>query len=445
MMAFQTGIRTRLALGFALALAVGMSLFACGIWFAMQASLLADLNATLVDRAQTVAKFVDRELSYEPMVRMHQELDEFSGGLPPGIWIEVHDASHTLMFASRFRPNKRFRTHTETAVIKGSVYEIRVTGDLEAIDHTLFRLRLLLIGSIPAVILIAAFGGIWLSRRALAPVDAITEAARGISIENLSHRLAVPRTGDELQRLAETWNGMLERMEAAVDRLSQFTADASHELRTPLAVIRATAELAARRARSPEAYRASLNEVVAETDRMTQLVEDLLFLARCDAGGSEMPHAFLDLMVIVKEACAAVGPLAERKSVRLSLILEETPVSGNAAELRRLMFVLLDNAIKFSRPDTIIEVSLAEWKLSVRDRGIGISEQHLPHIFERFYQADASRSATGYGLGLAQAQSIARQHGATLQVHSKPGQGSTFGVAFKPVRAGAIPELLLLR
>src|SRR5438270_608903 len=139
---------------------------------------------------------------------------------------------------------------------------------------------------------LALFGGlIWLSlrKRLIRELDEVTAAARWISIDNLSQRLTAPGTGDELDRLTEVWNSMLGRLEGAVQTLSQFAADASHELRTPLAVIRTSAELALRRAREPESYRESLGEIAAEAERMTQLVEDLLFLARHDARAVQMP------------------------------------------------------------------------------------------------------------------------------------------------------------
>jgi heavy metal sensor kinase len=437
-------VRTRLTLCFALALAAGLILFGFGIWFSMRASLISDLNATLIDRAASVEKFLNHELSERRRPRLHEELDEFSGGLPLGIWIEVLDSSNASIYRSPFPAGRQALKHTKTVTIRDATYEIRVAGSLEGIDHTLFRLRILLLGMSPAVMLIAALGGFWLSRRALAPVDAITASARGISIDNLAQRLVVPQTGDELQRLSETWNGMLERLEAAVVRLSQFTADASHELRTPLAVIRATAELAARKSRTPEAYRASLNDIVSETDRMTQLVEDLLFLARCDAGSLEMPQSPVDLAQIAKEACSALMPLAEEKSIRISTRLVPCSVCGNAAALRRLVVVLLDNALKYSSPGRGVDLCVENACLIVRDHGIGISETELPHIFERFYQADPARSNSGYGLGLAQAQSIIRRHGASAKVSSAPGEGATFEVAFKPVSVEVTPELLPL-
>src|SRR5262249_44985041 len=148
-----------------------------------------------------------------------------------------------------------------------------------------------------------SLGGYWLSGRALAPVDVMTHEARSIGIHNLSQRLAVPSTGDELQRLSETWNAMLDRLESAVQRLSEFTANASHELRTPLALIRTTAELALRRDRPAETYRKALHEIMDETQELSRLVEDLLELARADAGLPTLPLERLELAPVVREIC----------------------------------------------------------------------------------------------------------------------------------------------
>src|SRR6202040_3732591 len=176
------------------------------------------------------------------------------------------------------------------------------------------------------VLLIAALGGYWISRRALAPVDEITQAARSIGIQNLSRRLTVPATGDELQRLSETWNDMLARLESAVKRLSQFTADASHELRTPIALIRTTAELTLRRERSPEKYRDALSEIVMESERTTRLVEDLLLLARADAGLPALPLVSLELTSLVRDICEQGQVLAEARQLQISTDLPDEPV-----------------------------------------------------------------------------------------------------------------------
>jgi signal transduction histidine kinase len=433
-------IRARLTAWYALALAAGLSLFAAAIWLSMRSSLTTSLETTLADHGQSLAEFVRMELESPHPHHLTTELREFSQGLPQGIAVELRGGRGELLFSSVTQPYARQLSYNQHVTIVNEPYDVRVMGSMEPIDQTLSSLRILLLACTPLVILIAASGAYWLSRRALRPVTAIIDAAQTISIDNLSHRLAVPQTGDELQRLSETWNNVLARLEAAVNRLSQFTADASHELRTPLALIRTTAELAARKSRSPETYRAALNEVVAEADRMAQLVDDLLFLARCDAGASDMPHAPLDLTAIVDEACATISPLAVSKGIRLNTSLNPGATTGNKAALRRLTLALVDNAIKYTGDGGHVNVSLNANLLTVTDTGIGIDGEALPHIFERFYQADPARSQSGYGLGLAQAQSIAARHGATIRVFSTPGEGSVFEVAF-PTAVTPAPEL----
>jgi heavy metal sensor kinase len=438
-------IRARLTAWYALALAAGLSLFAATIWLSMRSSLTSSLDATLAAHGHSLAQFVQNELEGPHPPHLRTELREFSQGLPQGIAIELHDLRGTLVFSSVQHPYAHQRSYAQRVLIGVQSYDIRVFGSLETIDETLGRLRALLLACTPIVILIAASGAYWLSRRALKPVTAIIDAAQTISIDNLSRRLAVPQTGDELQRLSETWNAVLARLEGAVNRLSQFTADASHELRTPLAIIRATAELAARKSRSPESYRAALQEVVAESDRMAQLVEDLLFLARCDAGAGEMAHTSLDLTAIVNEACATIAPLAASKDIQVTTNLAPVTTEGNEAALRRLTLVLVDNAIKYTPGGGHVQVELDTHRLTVTDTGIGIEPESLPHIFERFYQADPSRSNSGYGLGLAQAQSIAVRHGAQIHVTSKPGKGSVFEVAFPEASLSPPTESFQLR
>jgi two-component system, OmpR family, sensor histidine kinase CiaH len=231
---------------------------------------------------------------------------------------------------------------------------------------------------------------------------------------------------------------MLARLDAAINRLSQFAADASHELRTPLAIIQTSGELALRRPRTPEQYRESLQQITAETERMTQLVEDLLFLARTDASSAEMPVEPLDLSLVVQEACSERQGMAELRRVKVARQVPNTPifVKGNKPALRRLFLVLLDNAIKYSEPNGEVRVFVSSGpnapEVVIRDFGVGIGPQDLPHIFERFYRSDNARSHAdgGHGLGLALAESIARRHNAKINVNSSPGKGSEFRVSF---------------
>lgn len=266
----------------------------------------------------------------------------------------------------------------------------------------------------------------------------MTADARNISFDNLSARLEVPQTEDELERLAETWNAMLARIEASVDRMTRFTADASHELRTPLALIRTTAEVALRRMRTPEAYRESLEHVRGEAERMTQLIEDLLFLARADAKATTGMPEVVDLPTQLDLAVAEASPLATAKGVTIhtTRAAPVAPIWGDDDAIRRMIFALLDNAVKYTPVGGTITACVRledeRARVLIRDTGVGISPQALPHVFERFFRADPSRRRDGssYGLGLAIAQTIAQQHHTAIEVQSEP-ENTVFSVGFE--------------
>jgi signal transduction histidine kinase len=229
---------------------------------------------------------------------------------------------------------------------------------------------------------------------------------------------------------------MLARLEAAVRTLSQFVADASHEFRTPLAVIRTSAELALRRGRSPEEYRQSLQEIMAEAERMTALVEDLLILARGDAGVADMPLSPLDLREVLTDVIGEMSGLSQGRHIQIKPSLGDRAaiISGNRAALHRLFLVLLDNALKYSSEGSDVMVNLSNNSVTIKDFGAGIAESDLPHIFKRFYQADRARNGGGYGLGLSLAESIVKAHGGSIQVSSTPGAGSSFLIDLKCVQ-----------
>ena len=372
---------------------------------------------------------------------LRDELEEFCQALPPSSYVAVHGAGGFVFHypANAREPEENVRTLRRQFSNNQEVFDLEIAAPIANAQHTLDLLRFLLWSMIPVVIAIACIGGAWLSGRALKPVNDITAAALTISIENLAERLPVPQTGDELARLTEVLNTMFARLESAVKTLSQFAADASHELRTPLAVIRTTAELALRRARTPESYRDSLQEVAAEAERMTRLVEELLILARSDAATAEMPLTAVDLREVLVDVCDEMRSLAELRQIRIETAYGPSHgaaaiIAGNRPALHRLFLVLLDNALKFSRPggEVILKVESTESRVavSIQDFGIGIREADLPNIFQRFYRADGARTGGGHGLGLSLAKSIARVHGASIEVHSTEGVGSLFEVSF---------------
>ncbi len=291
-----------------------------------------------------------------------------------------------------------------------------------------------LIASAPILLLISSAGGYWLSRKALQPVDRIAATARSISISNLSGRVPVVKSGDELERLAETCNAMLARLEVAVNQIKQFTADASHELRGPISFVRTVAEVALRNPSADAESRKAFEDIVDETAKATVLLEDMLTLARADAERGDKALESLNLTAVVEEACAMARPIAEDRRLDLSVSLGASRfvnVRGDSSTLRRLLWILLDNALKYTQSPGRIDVALStnshHATVEVRDSGVGISAADLPCIFDRFYRADPSRSnVEGAGLGLAIAKWIAEMHHAQLSVTSEMHKGTVF-------------------
>ncbi len=418
----MTSIRFRLTVWYAAILTAGLALFGGLIWLTLRHRLLDEVDQDLAGRASRFEKYFAAEGGDR------NELNEFCQALPPLSYIEVRGAKgFTFRFASASADLRMLHRRFD---LDGETFDLSVGTSISGVQHTLDLLRLLLLAFSPLVILIACAGGAWLSGRALKPVRDITAAALNVSIENLSKRLPVPATGDELAHLTEVLNTMLARLEGAVKTLSQFVADASHEFRTPLAVIRTSAELALRRSRSPEAYRDSLQEISVEAERMTALVEDLLILARSDAGVADMPLSPLDLTEVLRDVLAEMRNLAEFRGIRIHPVLRQVTISGNRPALHRVFLVLLDNALKYSADGGEVMVTLSDHAVEIKDFGSGIDPEDLPHIFKRFYQADRARSQGGYGLGLSLAESIVKAHGGTIEVSSKPDVGSSFRVVF---------------
>jgi signal transduction histidine kinase len=306
----------------------------------------------------------------------------------------------------------------------------------------------------PLLLYIASVAGYWMSGRALRPVVRITGAAQRITSENLSERLPFRGTGDELDRLSEVLNEMLAGLESAFQRITQFTADASHELRTPLAIIRTTAELIRSRTRTLEEHDIAWASVLSQTERMSQLVEDLLTLTRADVRSGGLDLAPIDLKSVIAEAGSEMQVLAYSKGVQLKLALEAAPmVLGDTEALRRVVTILLDNAIKATPGGSTIDVCLildatagaCRAKVVVKDTGIGIPSEHLPHIFDRFYRVskDRSRETGGAGLGLAIAYWIIAQHGGVIEVESELGYGATFRVLLPAISQENLPSAIL--
>jgi len=305
--------------------------------------------------------------------------------------------------------------------------------------YALRTLRITLLIAAPLTLLLSGIGGLFLVRRALKPVDKIIATTRAIEETDLAKRVPV-ESRDELGRLAQTINSMLDRLEKAFARQRQFTDDASHELRTPLSVIEAEATLALRRERDPQAYRDALATIAEESSSMHRLVNQLLTLARGDSVDRENPGTeVLDLGSFVAEVSAALEPLANEREVELSTKVNVVHLEGDPVRIRQLIVNLLDNAIRYTeRGGQVCATVAAEGAnavLRVRDSGVGIAPENLDRVFERFVRLDSSRhrggEASGSGLGLAICRQIVSLHGGTIEVESTPGKGSTFTVRLR--------------
>jgi two-component system, OmpR family, sensor kinase len=282
---------------------------------------------------------------------------------------------------------------------------------------------------------IVGLGLVWawfLSRRILAPVEQMTRMAERISASNLSQRIDESMIKSELGRLAQVLNLTFARLHASFERQARFTTDASHELRTPTSVVLSQSELALAKQRSPEEYREALGACYRAAKRMESLVNGLLTLTRIDAGQLEIGHEPVDLLEVVKSSVALLKPLADQKMIELRCDLQVVQITGDAERLCQVVANLLNNAITYNHEGGQVRLHLAAEEynavLSVSDTGIGIPENDLPRIFERFYRADKARNGVsgGVGLGLAICQDIVLSHGGIIDVTSVIGEGTTF-------------------
>ena len=308
------------------------------------------------------------------------------------------------------------------------------TAELSA-EQLLSTIALIL----PLGLVAALLMGSWIARRALAPVDRIITEVREITDgRSLHRRLAEPMVKDELGRLTETLNQMMTRLERSFAALRRFTADASHELKTPLTVLRAGVERAITMPSLPSEALAALEETLQEINRMTELVEALLMLARADEGTAPLHRETVDLRAIVEETGETGELLAAEAGVNMEVATPADPVivPVDASRIRQLILNLLTNAVKYTPAGGSVRLQLGPSNgrvtLTVADSGVGIAPGDLPHIFDRFWRADSARTRTGErsgtGLGLAICKWIAEAHGGTIDVQSRPGRGTTFTV-----------------
>ncbi len=298
---------------------------------------------------------------------------------------------------------------------------------------TVARLSLLLM---PLLVLLAVVGGWMIAGRMLRPIRAISAAAEEITADgDLRRRIELAPGSDELHRLAGSFNRMLDRLETSFEKERRFTADVSHELRTPTSVVLAQCEYALEAPRPETEYVRSLEVIERQGRKMSKLINEMLAFVRLERGTDRYPMQSLDLSALVRDACEDLSLIREKGITLTAGIADGVTVRGNPELLSRLLTNLVGNAYRYGRADGHIRVDLStadgDALLRVTDDGIGISEDDRTKIFDRFYQADPSRSDAGSGLGLAMASEIARFHGGSLSVESRLGEGSVFTFRMK--------------
>lgn len=328
--------------------------------------------------------------------------------------------------------------YSQALTAGGKVFAILQVGQSLTRLHALLDqlvMLLLLIGA--AALLFCAASSYWLLGRAFAPIHHLIQTARRIKAGHLDQRVPLPQAQDEIRALALTLNEMLDSLDQTMTRQRRFVADASHELRTPVAVIRNKTGVALLRPQKQQDYIAVLQEINAESERLGHLISDLLALARGDEGHALFEWEPVRLDLLAEGTAASVQAQAEERAIELTVHADQ-PVTllGDEARLIQVVMNLLENALRYTNPGGQVSLSVAKSggraQLKVRDTGIGIAPEHLPHLFERFYRADPARKQTGgssSGLGLAIVEWIVRVHGGTITVESQPGQGSCFTVS----------------
>jgi heavy metal sensor kinase len=461
-------IRAKLTIWYTTLLAASLITFGSILYVVLSRNIISSIDARLFSMADMVSKAVFRPGTVNLPQNFDIFLEHFFGIKTSGNFIQLMDEYGKIVFKS----STLGKTHLP---LSGQAYHNSIDGNvthetiknigqhpvrivtfplmeddqlisilqvgapLQEATAALNALFYILIFGIPLAVILASGVGWFLAKKALSPVDIVTGLARKIEAGRLNERLDVSGPKDELGRLAKTFNDMIARLELSFKQMKQFTADASHELKTPLTILKGEMEIALRTEKTIEGLQGIIKSSLEEIDKMIAIVKSLLNLAKFDSR-VRLPKDNINLDRIIEERFNQTLPMAKDKGIDMFVTKKENVmITGDKLGIGQLLFNLIYNAIKYTLQGGRIEISLEQtdnWAIiKVVDTGIGIAEEDLPHIFDRFYRVDKARTtgAGGVGLGLSICKEIAEVHSGKIEVESEAGKGSVFKV-YLPVQ-----------
>jgi heavy metal sensor kinase len=455
-------IKWRLTVWYGGVLSLILIIFASGIFIYFKNSLQDSIDAKIRSIGEVLSSSMTETHGASVFGNFERYLENVLGRKPKGKLIQIMDSSGRIgakmsdiegetlptsfnaleramrgeiVYETIERTKPRLRMVTIPIMDNKKVTSVVQVGtSLEDFDETIRKLLLIIIISIPTSIIVTIVVGYFMAKKALKPVDQIRRAAVKISSSNLDEKIDITGRRDELGRLAETFNAMIGRLKDAFQRINQFSIDVSHELKTPLTILKGETEVALRKERGKDDYQKLLLSNLEEIDRMSCIIDDLLLLSKADTKEIKLNIEEVALRDLIMDVCMNMKVVADKKDVDLQISeLEDVRLKGDELKLRRMLLNIVENGIKYSHIGGKVSVSSyvndGYAKIDVKDDGIGISEEDIKYVFDRFYRADRSRKReSGSGLGLSISRWIAEAHKGSLEVKSQPAQGSMFTI-----------------
>lgn len=442
-------IKFKLTLWYVLLLLIVILIFSTTIYFSLQKMIINNEDILLNTQIKQTISSLDIEngvikLSEEPFyynssiygaLLSYPDMKILESNLPKDIISKYSPDLKTIgQYKTIYASKEKWRVYSSSIYSNNKILGILIFAQpLNFLDIAMKNLSVIIYIMIPLIIIVAVVGGILISNYVLKPIDRMTKVAREISMGDLSKRLNLPYTNDEIGRLAQTFDIMIDKLDDSFKRQRQFTHDASHELRTPIAVIQSQAELSLGSSNTVSEYTKALSVILEEAKYMGKLISNMLFLARGDNKADNLQMENLNLSDLIEGIVSELKPIAENNNIKINIVKNEPScIKGDQTRITQLLYNIIENAIKYTAPEGNIKLYIENHdkyiKIAVQDNGIGISKEHLPHIFERFYRVDKARSVKngGSGLGLSICQWIALIHGGKIEVFSEENKGSTF-------------------